>query len=289
MVLTLGNDAVSSHGYIWDAPNVTLKLPRQACILCTEHERFVLDRGSVECFDNAAGVRLYRCNKSSLIDSDLRGGAQYPHASLEIRNSGDLQIIDTKTHHGQRCLILEAANTVEILRHEAVACDTGMYIYSSGAVVVDDSAIENNRGQGVGLYHSQPVQLLDNRIRYNSENGIRLEVSSPVSILGNVITGNGGRGISYPSTEIPFTITIDDFDGTTARGTSDAPDDSTVEVFVDDGGQGEELVGTGSLLGGDFAVPVTVLPQMAGRQLTATVTSPAPNRATSEFSPPWPL
>jgi hypothetical protein len=131
-----------------------------------------------------------------------------------------------------------------------------------------------------------------NRIWFNTEHGVLLDA---VTTFQNVITqnsitangeGNPGRGIilengANAGIQPPAITSVTESE---VAGTASAPDGSIIEIFQDEGDQGEVVVGSAPLNGGLFVFTGTS--PVSNGNLTATVTDPVGN--TSEFSLPVP-
>lgn len=151
------------------------------------------------------------------------------------------------------------------------------------------NTVTDNPGAGVHLTAgSSSNRVMFNRISANQV-GIRAEDAPTIA---NTFSRNSIHGQPLPGTGIllanganknltPPRLT--EIQSDAVAGTTDAPDDSIVELFQDATDEGEIHLGTTTVANGRFRVPVTVDPLQAGFlfNLTATVTDPGGN--TSPF------
>lgn len=159
---------------------------------------------------------------------------------------------------------------------------------SDGGILLESGARNTLIGGDLPLaLHGAVVNIpVSNRIIENGGDGIRVDGGTTTrnTILNNEISGNSGLGINLlnggntnqasPSLEAePGLI----------KGSSNAPDGSIIQVFLDPAGEGRVFLGEFPLSGGSFTVD---LPAFVPSGLaTATVTN-ITTGATSEFSTP---
>lgn len=128
----------------------------------------------------------------------------------------------------------------------------------------------------------------DNRIWFNTQDGVQIAGADADfnTISRNSIKDNGESGIDLQDNgnndilpPVIASVTTNQ-----VSGTSTSPDGSTVEIFQDEGAQGNIYVSSASVTSGTFTFTGSVPPGAEGSNLTATVTDPDGN--TSEFSTP---
>lgn len=155
----------------------------------------------------------------------------------------------------------------------------------SGGVLIESGARANIVGGDLPLtVNGQQLPVpAPNTLLYNSGDGVRVDGpgSTGNRILGNTISGhvsglgihlvNGGNGAAGPPSLL--------VEGGQVRGTTTAPDGSTVEVFSDPVDEGAVLVGNATVTAGTFTLTPAWLPYPG---ITATVTDLAGN--TSPFA-----
>jgi parallel beta-helix repeat protein len=261
------------------------------CVSGLGAERLVLDRLLVSCLgDDSTSpqtIRLEQSNHAAVVDCQVTANRSYAIAGVGVLSSGDVLVQGNRINGGRSTVYLGITTGVSIRGNDLRSSVSGaaVMIYNSSAAEIFGNVIEDNAGDGIEVYDAcDSITVHNNLITLNVRNGVWS--LSPLTVLSNQITTNGGLGIQYSSIRASPPV-VTGFDGTTVVGTTDLPDGSTVEVFVDPDEEGALLVGTDSASGGTFAVAVTLPNSLPGRHLTATVTTPTDPRTTSPFSVPF--